>query len=727
MEHMIERPQTNRLRLCTAVLTTILALTGASQASAQPRPSLPPLPEAVGGEAVVRHLAEFEARVGQAPAVLAAVAELEESLGRLNQARAEAGWRLFADGGAGRFREQVAEDQQREYNRVDLRAGLKHPLLGSRQREESRLLSMETEAENKIQDKALALRESLLTLRLHYINYWAAQEKGRLADLFLNNEEDLTHLLTERASAGHLLTSDLRETVSAFFLVRRQLSEFTTLQRRASGVLALMTGTAPGPFEAAFPVLPAPCTDLVRLETAVLSGDPMILQLQRMQAERRKKAEISSRDGVDGHVALYSKASQEFPGSEPGYGLGIEVGIDLPLHWRRADTARRRAATAALDQSRLRLEIAGQERLMAAREALDAYRAAEKNIAFAVQRLSAAQERLRENLLRYAYLPGDVLEKVQQSRWDDYRAAIDAVEAWAARMQAQARLLSWMSAKEPAEPVAAETTIMVPPPPLGDHSKEDGPWFSAYVWDSRRLEERFAQPEKLLSDLMQRRIRRLLIAFTADQMRTMASPRRRQAWRDIIVTLRQRGVRVELLLGEPSWLLPRHRPDLLQTIRRMADLPFEGIHLDLEPDQLPPTEATDPLALMEETIVAVRKQTALWLGLSIHPRYADAQRQSDRFAARLIAAGLNEILLMVYVTDPERTAAIAAPILRQHSGMKVGIAQSVEPELSAAESHGSIGRDQFMIRMENLYHALPGLRRGGIAIQSWEDYDRMSP
>src|SRR5256886_17253855 len=47
-----------------------------------------------------------------------------------------------------------------------------------------------------------------------------------------------------------------------------------------------------------------------------------------------------------------------------------------------------------------------------------------------------------------------------------------------------------------------------------------------------------------------------------------------------------RGFKVELLLAEPSWILPARRSELLAIIGRLKAVPYDGLHLDLEPAQL---------------------------------------------------------------------------------------------------------------------------------------------
>lgn len=662
----------------------------------------------------LRSLAEFEARVHNSPEVLAAVAALDESLGRLDLAQADGGWRVFGGAGAGQFREQSDIETMRTYERVDLRAGLKYPLFGSRHREEESILKMQSLSEEKAYEQSLAGRDSLLSLRLHYINYWSAQEKGQLAELFLRDEAPMDQVLSQRTAAGHLLEGDRREYLSVYALVRRHLAQAQALQQRALGVLTLMTGETVAPFQALFPEMAQPCLDPDALIKTVQTSHPLLLQRQQAVTEQRQLAELAQKSQVNGQVALYSNLSSETDAPEPGYGVGVDFSFDFPLRSRQAGSARRQAALAALERSRRQLEIIQAQLSMDARQGLDDYYTAEKNFAFAVQRLAAAREQLREKLLRSAYLPGDGLEQAQQSRLNEYQAAVDLVEAWVQRLQAQAQLLHLA----PAETWAAAAPAAVVQP-----------GYSVYVWHSAELLARFAQPAILLADLRRRRVERLLLSFDAAQIQALANPEYRHRWAGLLSYLKQQDIQVELLLGEPLWIMDAHRPQLLALIRDLSDLPFAAIHLDLEPDQIPDhAEGRQDLGpALLATVRAVKSETPLPVGLSVHPRYLDPQRPDGGWGPRLAAQGVKEVILMIYVADPQRVAGIAAPILKALPGVQFSIAQSLEPVLSAAESHAGLECPQLEARLATLHSLLPEANLKGIVLQSWKEYEGLCP
>ncbi|MBI5895340.1 MAG: hypothetical protein HZB24_04790, partial [Desulfobacterales bacterium] len=128
-----------------------------------------------------------------------------------------------------------------------------------------------------------------------------------------------------------------------------------------------------------------------------------------------------------------------------------------------------------------------------------------------------------------------------------------------------------------------------------------------------------------------------------------------------------------------------------------------------------------------ETVREVKAQTKLPIGLSLHPRYLDPQRPDGGWGPRLAALGVDEVVLMIYVSDPQRAAAIAGPILRALPGLDFSIAQSLEPVLNAAESHAGQTCPQLEERLARLRGLLPEKNFKGIVLQSWKEYEGLCP
>ena len=115
-------------------------------------------------------------------------------------------------------------------------------------------------------------------------------------------------------------------------------------------------------------------------------------------------------------------------------------------------------------------------------------------------------------------------------------------------------------------------------------------------------------------------VKRLLVSFTPRQI--IALQNQDEQRRNLVRLIRQAmayNIRIEWLLAEPSWILPEHRDSLTELIKAFADIPFQGIHLDLEPDQLSVLDQA-PLWVLNrlcETVADVKKATLLPVGLSM--------------------------------------------------------------------------------------------------------------
>ena len=180
---------------------------------------------------ITRHISEFQNNVKAAPDVLAAVAEIEESQAVMEQVQAESGIKVFGSGGTGVFREQVTDEQTREFQRINLKAGIRYPLFGSKNIERKNILQAQALTQEKRFQKEQVMMESILAVRLHYINYWAANEKEKLTKLFLENETEISQILQERTLTGHLLDADRQEFLTTFLLARRNLSQIIVVKQ----------------------------------------------------------------------------------------------------------------------------------------------------------------------------------------------------------------------------------------------------------------------------------------------------------------------------------------------------------------------------------------------------------------------------------------------------------------------------------------------------------------
>lgn len=253
------------------------------------------------------------------------------------------------------------------------------------------------------------------------------------------------------------------------------------------------------------------------------------------------------------------------------------------------------------------------------------------------------------------------------------------------------------------------------------------PGLGVYFWDTTEVLAGDERHRDLWHALTARGVKDLLLSFTAAQIEALGGEPARGRLQAFVRTAERRGFGVRLLLGEPSWILPEHRGDLIALLRALSGLPLTAVNLDLEPNQLDEV-ALGTTYLMEELLktLADAKLASSWpVGLSIHPRYMAAPLGDIDFATALERLGLDEVVLMTYVVSRERVLQIVTPILDAHPGLRFGVAQSVEPFLAPEETHAGVGYAEFQGRMKALAEGLGRPNFTGLYVQDWDAYRRM--
>ncbi len=479
--------------------------------------------------------------------------------------------------------------------------------------------------------------------------------------------------------------------------------------------------------------------------------------------EQMGSCRLASGSEIDASLDLAGSASIDYPDGEPGYGVVLSLNVQFPAGLAKAGEARRRSDEASLRKARLDLDLKAGQLQADAVYALEQYRAAQANLNFARQRVKAARESVRERQLRADHLPGDTLEQLQRSRFHYYQTGMDLIDAEALLLQARAVLLLL-------EPEGCGEAATAPPGDLTTSVANDDPlqvkWLSwpekisrlahappghaaeipgpvqgptaravqkrataVYLWESAPWLDGSLTCEVAMKGFSDLDIGRILISMDRRQIDAVSKPEGARRLRELLECSSRSGVRVELLLGEPTWILPDFRQDMLAIIQSLKDFSFDGLHLDLEPDQLDMEKYSREYLLSEliRTVQVAREVTPWPLGLSVHPRYFDRSALKVSLGSALEAAGVAEVALMVYIADAEKVARRVSPILKENPALHFSVAMSVEPELSPAESFAGQGRAALRKAMDSLGRQLTQKNFGGFVIQSWKHLEAMKP
>lgn len=261
----------------------------------------------------------------------------------------------------------------------------------------------------------------------------------------------------------------------------------------------------------------------------------------------------------------------------------------------------------------------------------------------------------------------------------------------------------------------------------GSHPVKWQPMDGVFVWNTEPLLSPATREEEL-ERLQERNVTRLLVSFSAAQIRELRKAS--DDLRALAHAVRDRGMKFELLLGDSAWILPQHKGELLSLLGFFEGYPFEKIHLDLEPDKLTSQGYTRDqlLGYLLETLGEIKKTTDLPLSLISHWRYVE-DGALDRSAE--YAALVDEIVIMIYSTKTNETALRFQEICDAGKALDVtfSLAQSVEnipAMINRGESYFDYGFEDFRRAMQKLTEqVVDAPNAGDLIIQAWADYGKM--
>ena len=641
---------------------------------------------------------------------------------RLDAAEAQRGARLQAGVGLADTREPVTDTVVRDYRRGTAQVGVRWPLLEGAQA----LERAQTDARGALEVARLRARQAEIDVvrevRLAYVDHLHSVERLALAEALLSLEPGVLPVLAARTRQSFLLEADRRELQSTFEIARRDAerarAQRDDAQRRARRFSAL-AGAAPAP--------EPPRWDLGCVVSAALlaSADerPAVALAVIELATRESLAGQQHWNGIDAGVSLTQSLSRDI-GAQSGRSTGVSVDVSVPFGWRALRDARQAEAQSAVRRARLELDAAREVDASSVDQVVRDLRVREADRLAALQRLDAAQEALRVAELRARKLDGDVLEKVLQVRHGVYVTAIEVSETLQRLERAQVDVLAYAApcsatgaAIEPAQwqmvPLALARPLAQPRGGLGWYAWQAAPWL--------------ATPTAMLGELPAA-TDRVLLGFDAAQLRALATPAGAQALRELVTRAHERGVRIELLLGEPDWVSARGRRRLLALLRPIAELPFDGLNLDLERSQLAPTARKGWSDGVVAAVAAVHTRVRWPIGLSTH----DRDLLDPALNRRLQTAGVTELVALIYVADRERAVARVRAVLAAAPSLRVSLAQSVERELPAGSSLHSRGRAGALAQVAETAGSLVDAanvapRFGGVVIQSFEEFRSAPP
>lgn len=694
------------------------------------------------------------------------------------------GWRFFGAAGMSQEKEPQAGIASREYRAADAELGVLYPLLGTREREKATLRASEVQVINSRIDALIKAEQKMQLLRESYVTLWASQRKQELTKGYLAEADRFTKVMDARRKSGLLRESGRQESLLSFSEARRNASAFTTNGETAENILRQLLPGLPAAWSTERPAL----LSLEDIKPPQLGRQQEREALSAINTQRSELSRSERFWPVDSDVALSYRLRDESDAGMPlGGGYGVRWRFSVPIGGTSTATAQRRQYDADMRRTQSEIEMRQAQQSIVWQRALDDYRRQRANLRYSRERLAAATRQEKEDSQRANLLTGvsgDVLERWQRSRYALYQSGIDAIEAQEAFLLAQARVLTtpssdgkpdqrleeeWaaldsglgsftmiavvpatgaraMALSQPApdsvslasdSAAALHAAAILPMAGGGGGGIATAPANATvtnaavawrfYAWKAAPILA--GQGQAVLAAVPPRAA--LWLSFSAEEISRLAAVQGKPAvaLRQWLAAARKQGRQVHLLLGDAGWLKSGGGDSLLKVISPLMAYGFDGIHLDLEPDQLPEAKKSRAALLdaMAARVQEVRDATRLPVGVSLHWRDATPDAVTC-LLCKLEKAGVSEVTLMIYSSKPESVAARALPILKANPRLRFSIAQSVEPAsvLSKEESYAGSGRQKFQQQMQQLDAQLQTQSNyAGIAVQAWDDYQKM--
>ncbi|XOZ33171.1 hypothetical protein ACMDCT_13270 [Halomonadaceae bacterium KBTZ08] len=637
-------------------------------------------------------------RMTAGPAVQAAGAE-QRQLRTERQRRAnERGWTLFGglDGGSYRELERNADTDQ--YTGYGAELGLRYPLLGTLRRRTEAVIEAELAVTQQQHTQALRRIQQRLRLRNAYIDWWEAQRIAALCSEVNELARQELATVRKRAQAKGLRQSEEMLLRQRWSSQRRSCNEYAqrtpVLRNRVSRIAGNPINPGARAEAEPLPVSPKPIahwSELIRKHPLVASRRSALKSSNRLRPDRWYHA-------IEANFALSQRLDRRDDINGTGSGLAASLSFEVPLA-SVAGGNNRDTTTTADDAARLRLAETRQELKEDLGRALRRYRASLDEVRYEIGQVELTQRIATERAARADIDTRAGFMALRRARLERAQASFNLIRAWANawREQSELHLLGDrpqglsppLGNKGKPWPGYTASHSATPVDLQQEGSSPSNPWNQAvYVWNSQPLLSETTR-ERELAALRQAGINRIYLGLSANQVANL--DRVRPALKSLIRDARDKGITTDLLLGEPSWIEPEHRQDLVALLARLEGIPFDRLHLDLEVEQLGWPVPQPRLRHWMRTVEAARNASPWPLNLVSHHRWFAPKPSGEVcIPCRVSEIGINHVSLMIYTSNAERSTTLAKRIARAWPTIQFKLAQSLEPSLPPANSwHGT--------------------------------------
>lgn len=668
------------------------------------------------------------------PGIVANRYEQKRIEAELQQLRAETGWSLFGGVDRGRYRE-LEEAGNREFDGYGGQMGLRYPLLGTLQARRNSVTDARVSLAQAEQMTQLSRSEQRMLLRETYIDWWRLQALDGWCNQHREKSRTEMSVVSSRVSQQQLRLSEKLWTEqrwrSLLVPCNSLQQSMTRMQQRLSYLYGRPLAPDSQPQAQALPLDPAPSQQWLPL----LDEHPALLVHQIEQQELEPLTEQRWSDRVDASFSVSQRYDRRSDISGNGSGLVAAITFETPLTGlagkrENPGVSRQRAAYQRYLDARQTLAQSLELKLQQYRQQLDSIETRRLQIGYTGQLI--AEQKARQRIDSASDFMGLRMAHIEQAD-----ISLELINDWHAAWMSLAELetlaeqqLPLLSPKriEWSEPLILDAQDWPQQPiEVGKNEQStaerdhDAGWrLSAYVWDSSLLLDQ--QRERHIRQLSEFGFNHVYLGFDAEQVARLEQLL--PSIEELVEQLRQQGFTVDLLLGDPHWMLAEHRDGLLQLISKFSALPFDHLHLDLEVEQLGwpvPEERVDDWL----QTLAVASQESPWpvTLVSHHRWFAPEVRDSELcIPCSLPEININAATIMLYSTAEDSVIDRTSNIVDAWPELEISLAQSVEADLPQENSWYGASHVELGALSERLRMQLGSRGLAGLAWQDWQQY-----
>lgn len=656
------------------------------------------------------------------PASEAANARLQARYAASEQRESEAGWQMFGNADVGRYRELVTEDLRNDYYGRSFAVGVRYPLLGSLRRRLDAVDDSRRDIHLAEIEQGYQRARQRLAVRSAYADWWRASEEQRLCRGLKQASEAAEAQLRQRLDERWILPSDAQ-------LMRGEwqaLSDRCALQDDLLGDIrasleslgvTLRPGDTPVPSQLARHPQPLDAWRPLLQDNPRLAGRDAELA----NAERQRKKPWYT--AIDAYFSVTQTVEERSGAADRGSGLAAGLTLSAPVDLLDYGTARSREGEARYQAAVQAREQEQGELLRELGKVIAQQRRSVNEYQRLRERRTGLRQVLDERRQRGELDAGEASLRLQQARIDDYNAGFAQIAAWHRVWLQDAALRVFGDDSQRFEQLLGSRYLRWDAPgQIASAPLARGWRQGVYIWHSQALLDPARRSDEL-AELHRAGIDELHLGLDAAQVNAG------EATHAQLLTLLQaahtQGLKVNLLLGDPHWIEPAGRGQLLGLIQRFAGLPFDGLHLDLEVEQLgwpvPDQRVQDWLQTLREA-----KAHSPWpLALSSHPRWFEVTADaSPCVPCELQRLGVTNVSLMIYQRQANKSTRRALDIARRWPALHLRLAQSIEADQPDTLSWAGSSPAQLQQLAAGWQRSLQPAGLAGIDWQSWTDYPR---